>query len=72
MVEQNPGSQGGAGILIVQTKLWKILPGWGLRSLPSGLMCSLTEVDNQLGSCYSTLFCKKNNLALKGDFVAAL
>lgn len=28
MVEQNPGIQGGAGILIIQTKLWKILPGW--------------------------------------------
>lgn len=69
MVEQNPSSQGGPGILIVQTKLWKILPGWGLRSLPSGLMCSLTEVDNQLGSCYSILICKKNNLALKGGFV---
>lgn len=25
-VEQNPGSQGGAGILIIQTMLWKILP----------------------------------------------
>lgn len=40
-----------------------------LGCLPSGLMCSLTEVDNQLGSCYSTLICKKNNLALKGGFV---
>lgn len=83
MVEQNPGIQGGAGILIIHTKLWKILPGWGLRNLLSGLLCSLTEVDNQLGSCYSTLMCKKNNLAkkkkkkknnlaLKGGFVAAL